>query len=393
MNKLYKSYGRLTRISEFAIQATSINSLRLDINNYISLRSCSYSLINSPYDSVLGASLPWIERHSDTCITSNNGVISTDTDTLLCIFANAYVCPSTFSIVIDNSIVVAESHHTYDVMEWISSRNNLLSSSQVGYFSFSVSPSTINTPAFIINTKWSSSNYYHWTCEALPRLAFFLGHQKLLSFPVKLVWLGAADTLKAFHIESLLMLGINVSDILFADFHCVFTKLIHLTFVDPGLISSFQGKILRDSIVSTPFKNPPASPSKPRILVLRKKSIARHIVVTKELLSLVDKYQLIPTVLEHLTVAQQINLFAHSELIVAPHGAGLSNLVFAKGSAVIEIMPSDSVHPLYMQIASSSNCSYSMYVVKPTTSSHQQLVVDPLLLENLIESHLKDLAL
>jgi capsular polysaccharide biosynthesis protein len=45
-----------------------------------------------------------------------------------------------------------------------------------------------------------------------------------------------------------------------------------------------------------------------------------------------------------LSVAEQIRTFAETDVIVAPHGAALANLVFCSpGSAVLEIFPSQSM--------------------------------------------------
>jgi capsular polysaccharide biosynthesis protein len=55
-----------------------------------------------------------------------------------------------------------------------------------------------------------------------------------------------------------------------------------------------------------------------------------------------------------LSVAEQIATFARAELIVGPHGAGLTNILFAgPGARVIELFPAGYMLPDYWWLASS----------------------------------------
>jgi capsular polysaccharide biosynthesis protein len=54
-----------------------------------------------------------------------------------------------------------------------------------------------------------------------------------------------------------------------------------------------------------------------------------------------------------MTVPEQIRAFAEAQLIVAPHGAALANLVFAgAGAAVVELFAPDFVQGCYWKLAS-----------------------------------------
>jgi capsular polysaccharide biosynthesis protein len=56
--------------------------------------------------------------------------------------------------------------------------------------------------------------------------------------------------------------------------------------------------------------------------------------------------------LEYLTVEAQAKLFATAKVIVAPHGAGLSNLIFCKkGTKIIEIFPPTYTVPCFWIIS------------------------------------------
>ena len=388
MNKLNLRHGPLMRINELGNSVATVFDLKLESCNYTSLRSNNQVALAKPKESTLGVSLEWIERHSDTCITSKNGILSSDTDTILCILPNAYICPFTFSITLNDCEVLAESHHTANVMRWISERNGYIGpNNSIIYYGPQVNAETIEVPSFVINTRWSSANYYHWIHECLPRLIIALQIFHKLPYNIQLTWIGHKKNLKSYHLDALKSLNLCISNIKFISYPCVFQNLIHLTFVDPGLVSQYQVQVLRNSFLRY-MNNNSIINNKERLLILRKKESSRYLELSKNQRYLINKYKLSPTVLENLSLMQQIRLFNNSELIIAPHGAGLSNIAFSSSCSVIEIMPSDSVHPLYMQIASSANLPYTMYVVKASKKSNQKLNVSALFLDSLIEAHL-----
>ena len=56
--------------------------------------------------------------------------------------------------------------------------------------------------------------------------------------------------------------------------------------------------------------------------------------------------------LEDLKWADQINAFAHAKVVVAPHGAGLANLVFCQpGVRVVELFDNGYVNPCFWRLA------------------------------------------
>lgn len=65
--------------------------------------------------------------------------------------------------------------------------------------------------------------------------------------------------------------------------------------------------------------------------------------------------------LEQLSVADQVKLFAGADFIVSPHGAGLSNLIFAPpGARVIEFMPDMEMRPFFWMLSTKLGHEYGM---------------------------------
>jgi hypothetical protein len=66
-------------------------------------------------------------------------------------------------------------------------------------------------------------------------------------------------------------------------------------------------------------------------------------------------------VLEDMTVEAQIRLFSSASFVVSPHGAGLSNLVYAPQSCkVLELMPECEMRPFFWHIGAKLGHAYGM---------------------------------
>lgn len=76
-----------------------------------------------------------------------------------------------------------------------------------------------------------------------------------------------------------------------------------------------------------------------RIYISRGDTPNRRVSNESEVISLVSKYGFEPVTLTEYSVREQISLFNNVEYVVAPHGAGLTNLIFCKKEAsVIELL-------------------------------------------------------
>jgi capsular polysaccharide biosynthesis protein len=77
-----------------------------------------------------------------------------------------------------------------------------------------------------------------------------------------------------------------------------------------------------------------------RIYISRAGSHQRRISNEEKLLPILRDYGFHVVRLEELTFGEQVGLFSNAEVIVAPNGSGLANLVFcSKGTTAIEIFP------------------------------------------------------
>lgn len=110
------------------------------------------------------------------------------------------------------------------------------------------------------------------------------------------------------------------------------------------------------------IKNEKKENSPEKIYISRAKAKKRNIINEKELAELLIKKGFTTIYSEDLSINQQIELFYNAKIIVAPHGAGLSNLVFSqKNLKVIEIMQPDYLQSCFEVISAIIGCEYHKF--------------------------------
>jgi capsular polysaccharide biosynthesis protein len=71
--------------------------------------------------------------------------------------------------------------------------------------------------------------------------------------------------------------------------------------------------------------------------------------------------------LEDLSFDEQITLFSQAEFVVAPHGAGLANLLFCQpGTKVLELCPETEYRPFFAYMSSKLGLTHGIMPC-PTT--------------------------
>lgn len=89
-----------------------------------------------------------------------------------------------------------------------------------------------------------------------------------------------------------------------------------------------------------------------RVYLDRRAASTRRLINEGELVEALASQGIQPVRLEDLGLARQARLMRQAELIVAPHGAGLANLAFARpGTQVLELMPSATLNWCYRHLA------------------------------------------
>lgn len=104
-----------------------------------------------------------------------------------------------------------------------------------------------------------------------------------------------------------------------------------------------------------------------RIYLTRRSAPGRRLINEPELEAALERLGFACVQPEKLPVAEQANLFSAAQCVVSPHGAGLTNLVFAPpGTLLVELFHPDKCTPVYQNLAAACGLRYASFVGRRT---------------------------
>lgn len=234
-----------------------------------------------------------------------------------------------------------------------------------------------------------ASNYFHWMIDYLPRSLAALHFAQETGAMVKVI---VSESLSTWQRRSLELIGIEQSDLIPVcppgkkPFNM---KVDHGIFLRSHSYSSDSCYGYRDALSPLFFKSMTDCITKKsgisrdekvckRIFILRKSfgsADRRFTINVAELKNLLEPYGFLFLFLEDLSFDQQVALFRDASHIIAVHGSGLANLMFAQGAHILEIFSSGhGVRPEYWQLSVMTNCTYS-HIVVPTSPPHHDVSI------------------
>ncbi len=222
-----------------------------------------------------------------------------------------------------------------------------------------LSPPELIQGTVVVLAGLSNNVYFHWLLDCLPRFELLrLSGVNLAEVDYFLV----GDRLP-FQQESLVTLGIPHSKILPLEqyLHIQATQLIVPSF--PGAIAWFQPWVI-DFLKAT-FLDPVVDSCSEqanyptRLYISRQNTANRRIVNELELVQYLEQFGFVSIDLAALSIVEQAQLFARAEVIVAPHGSGLTNAIFcAPSTKIIEIFSPNFVYSCYWYISNIIKLDY-----------------------------------
>ncbi|MDY6938042.1 MAG: tetratricopeptide repeat protein [Cyanobacteriota bacterium] len=185
-------------------------------------------------------------------------------------------------------------------------------------------------------TALSANVYFHWMVDLLPRLDILqrggFDFDRIDKFLVN-------QYQQPFQKESLQRLGIPEEKIIESDRH---PHIQADRLLVPSLPNHFSWLSRRSvAFLRQTFlpKTPQFTASPERIYISRSKTRYRHLLNEVKVLELLEEYGFVSVRLETLSLDEQIHLFSQAKAIVAPHGSGLTNLIFCQPQTqVIELV-------------------------------------------------------
>ena len=205
-------------------------------------------------------------------------------------------------------------------------------------------------------------NYYHWICEILPRLWYRDYYEELRDLPILV-----PANLPTFAIESFELLGIPLSQLIpltpksIAVKELLIPSMMANECASTQMISFLRKKLHGSSSLST---------LKRRIYISRRDASTRKVSNEAEVMQLLKPLGFEEVVLSNLSLKDQVELFSSAELVIGPHGAGITNLVFCPpGSKLIEFMPRAISSRLYYLLCKKAGIAYGCLMVDEDANS------------------------
>jgi capsular polysaccharide biosynthesis protein len=220
-----------------------------------------------------------------------------------------------------------------------------------------------------------AENYYHWTLDGLGRLAAagddMLAACRYLLVP-RLRHEFQSRSLAFAGLAGMEIVEVEIGDCITAERLLVPWRPMEDYRPHPSLPRFFR-RLAADAPCGP-------GPWPARVYVDRSASPLRRLVNEAEVMETLAPLGFIPVRLQSCPLEDQIALFRHAECIVAPHGAGLTNLVYAAaGCRIVELQMNSYVHWCFRVLAAAGGLTYDcaigrQYPSNPAAlpSIHQQ---------------------
>lgn len=190
----------------------------------------------------------------------------------------------------------------------------------------------------------AAGNPFHWFIETLPRLYLLNG----LAEPVTLLMPDSLPAARQAQLAACLPPHVTLRLVPTG------TRLRLERFVLPSYLTTLWDfayqphahlAFVRDRLLMT-YGAPAATPGRERLYISRAGARVRRVVNEEAVLAVLRPLGFRVVRLEELPFAEQVRLFQTAEIVVAPHGAGLANVLFASPLTVVELV-SRVVSPVY----------------------------------------------
>jgi hypothetical protein len=262
---------------------------------------------------------------------------------------------------------------------------------------------TLSGTSFLLGASSGAHCYYHWMLELLPRLGLLQrAGIELSSIDHFLV----RKITGKWQMETLSRLGIDRRQIVETGKR-PFAQCDRVLHVDHscGINLKMHRVVPLWMKHLFPLGNVPSKAS--RLYIGRPEGVRRGVANEAELDGVLKKHGVKRVVMEGLSVAKQAELLSGANLVIAPHGGALTNMVFCRpGADVVELL-SRHVYPYYYGLAVCCGHRYSALLENPeedysrlinhdiaqsmSSAARQRLTnresfaVDPVLLDQLLE--------
>jgi Glycosyltransferase 61 len=213
-----------------------------------------------------------------------------------------------------------------------------------------------------------SEGFWHWMMEYVPiilhaQMAGFNGYYMISPYAPQFV------------LDTILLLGINPKQVVLYDGTPWLVEKIYL----PQRLPASEGlfhypgsiKLLREAFLNAPGITDKAI-KKNTYISRADATKGRKIVNEEQLIELLKKYNFHIICMSNLSIREQINLAANTNILIGPHGAGMAHCVFMPlRSTVIELFSPQYIVPCMLPVAAYLKQSYHMVLPRFVGNEYQ----------------------
>ncbi len=211
-----------------------------------------------------------------------------------------------------------------------------------------------------------NTNFYHWFVDVLSRLALL----RESGWASEVDYFLVPNYSLPFQKESLALLGIEPGKIINgmvhphvkADRMIVTSHPRTPTYHVPSFITSF----LQEAFGYVDLSEVEELGEFPYLYITRGDAPKRKVVNEAEVVAALQEQGFVPFALSKYSLKEAIYLFKNARTVVAPHGAGLTNLLFCQpGTRVIEVFSDKFVNHYFYELATSLGLNYEFSIGMP----------------------------
>lgn len=207
--------------------------------------------------------------------------------------------------------------------------------------------------------------YFHWMMDVLPRVKIVREHCSLSDFDHVIT----NPITSPFQRETLEAMGIDWDRV-------VETNSNYQVECEELLVPSFprgNGQIPEWSInfLRSTFGIEEPSETSQRIYISREGARRRRVRNEKEVASLLRRRDFVILRPSQHSVVEQARQMASATHVIAPHGGGLTNVIFCQlGTSILEVFPSININPCFWLIAEVINAKYKYVTCYENSMPH-----------------------
>lgn len=227
-----------------------------------------------------------------------------------------------------------------------------------------------------------NSGYAHWPSEVLAKFRA-IENSDIDTAEVQFI---VPPDLNDWQRESLELIGYPVRTVNQIEYEhrltsqtVVIPSTSELLWTGPPYVSPSEIEWIREQVLSQTKRK--VSHYGKRLFVSRVDANKRNIVNRDEVLDALSHFDIDVIIPGKLSYSEQVTVFSRAELIVGPHGAGLTNIMYSQEATVVELLIEDIKNKHYYVLSNLSNLQYD-YVWcerqkdEQTPQRHSNMIVD-----------------